>query len=166
MCEIHKNKRKYAFTVVHRAQGQDQDEVKSFSDNFEFLISNMQSENPFSSVITGDFYCRSNQWRGDDIKNIEGKLFEPFTLDLGLHQLISEPTHLMNNSKSCTDLRFADQPNLFANFRVHPALHEQCHHQTVHGKPSISTVKQSPYTRRIWFYDKSDTANIKRSIEL
>ena len=126
----------------------------------------MQSENPFSIVITGDFNCRSKQWWGDDIENAEGKLFEPLTSDLGLHQLISEPTHLLNNSKSCIDLIFTDQPNLFVDNGVHPTLHEQCHHQIVYGKLSISTVKQPPYTRRIWFYDKSDTANIKRSIEL
>ena len=166
VCEIHINKRKYFFTVVYRAPCQDQDEFKSFSDNFELLISNLQSENPFSIVITGDFNCRSNQWWGDDIENTEGKLFEPLTSDLGLHQLISEPTHLMNNSKSCIDLIFTDQPNLFVDSGVHPTLHEQCHHQIVYGKLSISTVKQPPYTRHIWFYDKSDTSSIKRSIEL
>ena len=72
----------------------------------------------------------------------------------------------MNNSKSCIDLIFTDQPNLFVDSGVHPTLHEQCHHQIVYGKLSISIVKQPPYTRRIWFYDKSDTVNIKRSIEL
>ena len=166
VCEIHINKRNYFFTVVYRAPGQDQDEFKSFTDNFGLPVSNMQSENPFSILITGDFNCLSNQWWGDDIENTEGKLFEPLTSDLCLHQLISEPTHLMNNSKSCIDLIFTDHPNLFVDSGVHPALHEQCHHQIVYGKLSISTVKQSPYTRRTWFYSKSDTANIKRSIEL
>ena len=35
------------------------------------------------------------------VENNEGRLFELITSDLGLHQLISEPTHLMGNSKSC-----------------------------------------------------------------
>ena len=126
----------------------------------------MQSETPIAIVITGDFNCRSNQWWVDDVENTEGKLFEPLTSDLGLHQLISEPTHLMNNSKSCIDLILTDQPNLFVNSGVHPTLHEQCHHQIVYGKLSTSNIKQPPYTRRIWVYDKSDSANIKRSIEM
>jgi len=126
----------------------------------------MQLETPYCIVITGDFNCRSTQWWADDIENTEGKLFEPLTSDLGLHQLISEPTHFMNNSKSCIDLIFTDQPNLFVDSGVHPTLHEQCHHQIVYGKLSISNVKQPPYTRRIWFYDKSDSDNIKQSIEM
>lgn len=166
VCEIHINKRKYFFTVVYRAPNQDQDEFKSFTDNFELLISKMQLETPYCIVITGDFNCRSIQWWADDIENTEGKLFEPLTSDLGLHQLISEPTHFMNNSKSCIDLIFTDQPNLFVDSGVHPTLHEQCHHQIVYGKLSISNVKQPPYTRRIWFYDKSDSDNIKQSIEM
>ena len=166
VCEIHINKRKYFFTVVYRAPNQDQDEFKSFTDNFELLISKMQLETPYCIVITGDFNCRSTQWWADDIENTEGKLFEPLTSDLGLHQLISEPTHFMNNSKSCIDLIFTDQPNLFVDSGVHPTLHEQCHHQIVYGKLSISNVKQPPYTRRIWFYDKSDSDNIKQSIEM
>ena len=166
VCEIHINKRKYFFTVVYRAPNQDQDEFKSFTDNFELLISKMQLETPYCIVITGDFNCRSIQWWADDIENTEGKIFEPLTSDLGLHQLISEPTHFMNNSKSCIDLIFTDQPNLFVDSGVHPTLHEQCHHQIVYGKLSISNVKQPPYTRRIWFYDKSDSDNIKQSIEI
>ena len=84
VCEIHmKIKEIFFHPVVYRAPSQDQDEFKSFSDNFELLISKMQSENPFSIVITGDFNCRSNQWWADDIENTEGQLFEPLTSDLG-----------------------------------------------------------------------------------
>ena len=66
----------------------------------------MHAENPFCVVITGDFNCRSSQWWDNDIENNVGKLFEPLTSDLGLHQLISEPTHLMGDSRSCIDLIF------------------------------------------------------------
>ena len=74
--------------------------------NFELMLSKMNAENPFSVIITGDFNCRSTQWWENDIENSEGKLFEPLTSDLGLHQLISEPTHLIGSSKSCIDLIF------------------------------------------------------------
>ena len=82
----------------------------------------MQSEAPFSFVITGDVNCHSNQWWGDDIENTKGKVFELLTSDRSLHQLISEPTHLMNNSKSCIDLIFTYQPNLFVDSGVHLTL--------------------------------------------
>ena len=34
------------------------------------------------------------------------------TLQLGLHQVIKEPTYILHNSFSCIDLIFASQPNL------------------------------------------------------
>ena len=67
LIEVYNSVYKYDLIGVVRAPGQDQDEFKSFSDNFELLISNMESGNPFSIVITGDFNCRSNQWWEDDI---------------------------------------------------------------------------------------------------
>ena len=94
------------------------------------------------------FNCRSNQWWENDIENNEGKLFEPLASDNGLHQLISEPTHLMGESKSSIDLIFTDQPNLIIESGVHPSLHEQCHHQIVFGKLSVSNIVLPPYIMR------------------
>ena len=37
----------------------------------------------------------------------------------GLHQLISDPTHLLQNSLSCIDLIFTDQPNLVVKIGRH-----------------------------------------------
>ena len=80
--------------------------------------------------------------------------------------MISEPTHLMDDAKSCIDLIFTDQPNLVIESGVHPSLHEQCHHQIVFGKLSASNIKLPHYARRIWFYDKADLVAIMKSIEL
>ena len=98
----------------------------------------MHAENPFCVIITGDLNCRSAQWWKDDIENNEGKHFESLTSDLGLRQLISEPTHFMGESRSCIDLIFTYQPNLVVESGAHPSLHEQCHHQLVYGKLSVS----------------------------
>ena len=166
VCEIQLNRKKYFFVVIYRSPSQDEDEFDNFAINFELMLSKMHAENPFCVVITGDFNCRSSQWWGDDIENNEGKLFEPITSDIGLHQLIAEPTHLMGDSKSCIDLIFTDQPNLIIESGVHPSLHEQCHHQIIYGKLSVSNVAQPPYTRRIWYYDKAHFVNIMKSIDI
>ena len=63
----------------------------------------MHAEKPSCTIITGDFNCHSTQWWEDDAEKYEGKLFEPITAEIGLHQMISEPTHLMGSSKSCID---------------------------------------------------------------
>ena len=102
--EIQLNRKKYFFTVIHRSRTQDQNEFDNFTINFELMLSKMHAENPFCVIIAGDFNCRSTQWWENDIENNEGKLFEPIIADIGLHQLISEPTHLIGDSKSCIDL--------------------------------------------------------------
>ena len=166
VCEIQLNRKKYFFVVIYRSPSQDQSDFDNFSINFELLLSKMQAENHFCVVITGDFNCRSTQWWKDDIENTEGKSFEPLTSDIGLHQLISEPTHIIGDSKSCIDLIFTDQPNLIVESGVHPSLHEQCHHLIVYGKLSVSNVALPPYTRRIWYYDRADFVAIMKSIEM
>ena len=165
VCEIQLNRRKYLFVVIYRSPSQDPNDFDNFTINFELLLSKLHVENPFCVVITGDFNCRSCQWWDNDIENNEGKPFEPLIADIGLHQLISESTHVMGDSKSCTDLIFTDQPNLVIEFGVHPSLHEH-YHQIVHGKLSVSNVALPPYTRRIWHYDKADFVSIMKSIEM
>ena len=166
VCEIQLKRKKYFFVVVYRSPSQDQSEFDNFTLNFELLLSKIQAENPFCVVITGNFNCRSTQWWAKDIENSEGKVFEPLTSDVGLHQLISEPTHLMGGSKSCIDLIFTDQPNLVVESGVHPSLHEQCHQQIVYGKVSVSSIPVPPYTRRIWYYNKADFVAIRKSIAM
>ena len=164
--EIQLNRKKYFFAVIYRSPSQGPEEFDNFTINFELMLSKMHAENPFCVIITGDFNCRSTQWWENDIENNEGRLFEPLASDNGLHQLISEPTHLMGESKSCIDLILTDQPNLITESGVHPSLHEQCHHQIVYGKLSVSNIVLPPCTRRVWYYDKADFAAIRKSIEM
>ena len=166
VCEIQPNVKKYFFAVLYRSPSQTSAEFEDFTNNFELMLSKMSAENPYSVVITGDFNCRSSQWWENDIDNEEGKIFEPFTSDLGMHQLISEPTHIMGDSKSCIDVIFTDQPNLFVESGVHPSLHEQCHHQIVYGELSMKNLSPPPYRRRIWLNDRADVLAIRKSIQM
>ena len=151
-CIVHKilvNRKKYFFSVIYRCPSQDLEEFKSFTSNFELMLFKMQAENPFCVILTGDLNGRSIQLWKDDIENKKGKLFEPLASDNGLHHLISQPTHLMRDSKSCIDLISVDQPNLVIDSGVNPSLHEQCHHQIVFGKLSVSNITLPKYTRKI-----------------
>ena len=55
---------------------------------------------------------------------------------------------LMGDSRSCIDLIVTDQPNLIIESGVHPSLHENCHHQIIYGKLSVSNIARPPHTRR------------------
>ena len=50
------------------------------------------------------------------------------TLTNGLHQMINNPIHILDTYSSCVDLIFKSQPNLFLEWRVHPALHSNAHY--------------------------------------
>ena len=166
VCEVQLDKKKYFFAILYRSPSQSQAEFQDFMNNFELMLSRMSSENPYCVIITGDFNCRATNWWENDIENDEGKLFEPLTADLGLHQLINEPTHLIGNSRSCIDIILTDQPNLFLESGVHPSLHENCHHQIIFGKLSAKKLSPPPYKRRIWYYDRANVIAIKKSIEM
>ena len=79
-------------------------------------------------------------------------------------QLISDPTHLLPNSSSCTDLTFTDQPNLAVNSGVHHSLDVTCHHQTILCKFNLMTVHPPPYEHLVWDYKKANTDAIIYSI--
>ena len=130
------------------------------------MLSKVHAENRFCVDITGDFNCRSTQCWELDIENNEGRVFEPLVSEIGLYQLISEPTHFMGDSKSCIDLIFTDQPNLVVDSGVYPSLHEQCHHQIIYGKLSASNIAIPSHTRRVWYYDKAEVGAIMKSIEM
>ena len=132
--------------------------------NFELMLSKMSGENPYCVIITGDFNCRSTNLWADDIENEEGKLFEPLISDLGLHQFINEQTHFIGNSRSCIDVIFTDQPNLFLESGVHPSLQEHCHHQIIFGKLSVTNLSPPSYKCKIWYHDRANVTVIKKSI--
>ena len=125
----------------------------------------IKQENPYSVIITGDFNCRSPLWWLGDIGNVEGELFEPLASSLDLHQLVSELTHFIGNSKSCIDLIFTDQPNLFIETEVHPSLDPLCHHSIVSGKINIKCPPVPSFKRQIWDYNKADSNAIRQSIK-
>ena len=49
------------------------------------------------------------------------------TSQYGLKQIITQPTHILNNSFSCIDLLFTSQPNLVIELGAHSSLHSNCH---------------------------------------
>ena len=83
----------------------------------------------------------------------------------GLNQLIAEPTRLLPNSSSCTDLIFTDQPNLAIDSGVHPSLQSNCHHQITYCKFTLIINYPPPYNQQAWDYKKADTTLIKKAFD-
>ena len=119
------------FIALYRSPSQSQDNSQTFSDNFEMTLATLAQKGSFLKTIISDFNAKSCNWYSHDKTNFEGSTIESITSQFELHQLINEPTHLLQNSSSCIDLIFTSQLNIVVESGVHPSLHPNCHHQII-----------------------------------
>ena len=85
---------------------QNQDEFDSFSKNLEITLVKLALNNPFMLVVIGDLNTKSKPWYPLDRATYDGNIMETITSHFGLHQLIHDPTHILEKSSSCIDLIF------------------------------------------------------------
>ena len=88
---------------------------------------------------------------------------ELFT-NLGLSQVISEPTNFEHRKNpSCVDLLVTDQPNTILDSGTPASLDSYCHHQIIYCRVNFK-IPPLPFERKIWHYNRADSAAIKRSM--
>ena len=84
----------------------------------------------------------------------------------GFSQLIPEPPHILQNSSSCTDLIFTDQPNLAINRGVKASLNTNCHHEISYAKFNLKLMCSPPYQRVVWDYKNANASLIQKSLNM
>ena len=110
---------------------------------------------------------KSRNWSSNDTTTAEGAQLDYFTSLYGMKQVITEPTHVLESSASCSiDLIFINQPNIIMDYGVYSSLHEKCHHQIIYSKLNLKTEYPSPHIRKIWDHNRSETDSINRSIQI
>ena len=62
--------------------------------------------NSFIITTIGDLNANSTNWYNKDKTSFEGDTIKNITLQLGLHHLIKDPTHILQNSSLCIDQTF------------------------------------------------------------
>ena len=129
-----------SFVALYRSPSQYQDDFATFSDNFEMTLDLVSMKNPFLLVVLGDFNAKLSQWHDKDSNTFEGISSESITSQFGLHQIINEPTHILENSSSGIDLIFTSQPNLSGKSGTQPSLHPNCHHQIIYAKFNLEVL--------------------------
>ena len=100
------------FIHLYRSPSQTQDEFQTFKSNLNLNIHTLLCSNAFLTVMIGDFNAKSKDRCSIDITSFEGSELDFLTSQSGLCQIINEPTHILNNSRSCIDLIFTSQPNV------------------------------------------------------
>ena len=159
--------KKIFFTVLYRtpAFNHNSPEFRDFLSNFEIFYSNIKTENPFAVFFTGDFNAHSQFWWPDGDTTPEGTEIEELITNLGLFQLISEPTNFEpHKNPSCIDLVVTDQTNIILDSGTRASLDSYCHHQIVHCKVNFRIPTRLPFERKIWHFNRENAAAIKWSM--
>ena len=73
--------------------------------------------------VLGDFNAKSNNLCKNDITYHEGFMIDAVTSNYGLHQLIQEPTYILNSFSSCIDSIFTSQSDLDMESGLYSSLH-------------------------------------------
>ena len=146
--ELRFGRKKIFFTLLYRNP-----KHKAESPEFSNFLSNFKDL--YSKILTGDFNAHSLQRWPDGDSNNEGTQLNILLSELGLTQLISEPTHFREHCQpSCIDPIIYDQPNLVIDSGVRSSLDQSCKHQITYCKLSIKCPQIPSSKRLVWHYAK------------
>ena len=165
--ELKFGRKKIFFTVLYRSPSFNHTtaEFANFILNFRDLYRKIKQENPYMTFFTGDFNGQSQVWYPGGATTPEGVEIDDLISNLGLHQVINEPTNFEPNKNStCIDLIITDQPNLILDSGTLPSPDPLCHHQIIHCKANFNIPPPPPYEREMWYYDMANQELIKRSM--
>ena len=123
-----------AVSLYYRSSNQSHGEFNSFIKNLKLNLDKATTCNPFLIAVLGDFSAELCNWCINDKTNFKGAKNDKLTSRNRLHQIIKEPTHILDISFSCIDLFFTSQPKLVMDSGVHVSLHVNCHHQIIFPK--------------------------------
>ena len=124
----------------------------------------MVQVNPFLVVPIEDFNTKASNWFCQDKISFEVDAIENLTSLFGLHQVVKEPTHMLDTSSLCICFIFTSQPDLIIESRVHSSPHANCHHHIIYSKLHLEIIYSPPYVREVWHYKDANIEHIRRAI--
>ena len=71
------------FSFLYRFQSQKQDEFETFLKNIELTLDKIHENNPFMTVVLGDFNAKSKTWCKADITSLEGSMTDTIASSYG-----------------------------------------------------------------------------------
>ena len=133
------NEKGYAVSL-YRSPSQTFDEFEVFLSNLEKLIFNSSSVHSDFVLLIGNFNVRSRNWSNHDLTITEVEQLDSLLTSFSMKQLITEPTHTLENASSCIYLIFTNQPNIVLHSRVHLSLQPKCHHQIIYSQLNLKKL--------------------------
>ena len=153
------------FIHLYRSPSQAQDEFQIFRSNLGVNLDSLSSCKSFLTIMIGDYNAKSKQWCEVGKTSFEGSQLQLLLSTFGLLQIITEPNHILENSRSCIDLLFTSQPNMVMDSGVLASLHPRCQPNMVmdsgvHASPPLPpspTFRNNKYI--VDFKEKSEIFN-------
>ena len=152
--------------TLYRSPSQNQNEFEHFLLSLENILCNKRNKDPVFTILLGDFNARSKNWLVHNITNNEGTQIMSISLLYGFPQLISEATHILQNSLPCIDIIFTDQPSLVINSGIKPSRHGNRHHQITYAKLNLQIIYPQPYQRHVWDSKNASASSIQKALKM
>ena len=94
------------FLSIDRSASHSQDDFETFTENLKMNLENLVQIKPFLVVAIENFNAKSINWFCQDKTSFEGNAIENLTSQFGLHQVMKEPTHILDTSSLSIDRIF------------------------------------------------------------
>ena len=121
--EISTNNTCFLTGLFYRSPSQSSAERVHYFNEVDNIIGKALNDKPSNIVFFGgDFNARSQHWWLNDRNTVEGKTLYDVSVKHSLYQLINEPTRVTENSKSCLDLIFCNNPGFVHNTAIMPPI--------------------------------------------
>ena len=152
--------------LVYRSPSQRAAQRKRYIKDLQECVRRVQSKcrNSDSIFIYGDFNCHNQQWWDGDKTDPGGKDLLARFSDLYLTQLVSEPTRVEGNARSCLDLFFTDSPGLVSKLDVKCPI-GGTDHGTIVSTIDIKTTVDDPPITSTWLYHQCDPIALNSALE-
>ena len=138
------NKKKGHVISLYRSPSQTSDKFDSFLQLFEELLQDLFKFKSSFVLITGNFNYRNSNWYLEDPVRPHETCVKALTSFHGLHQLIKTPAHLLQNSATCIDLAFTNQPHLVMESGVYSSLSSTCHYEIIFARLNMKVEYPPP----------------------
>ena len=97
------------FISLYRSPSQSSDSFEEFADNLQLSLDKISNQNPFLTVVLGDFNTKSSNWYKHDKTTYERSKIDAVFSQFGLQQLIKEATHILG--KSSSNIQLSSKPS-------------------------------------------------------
>ncbi len=107
---------------------------------------------------------RNSVFWSEDITNTDGRIINSIFETHNYEQMIQEPTRVVENTKSCIDLVFTNNPHIFSEVGTRDKIVDICDHHPIYGILTSSVRKPKCFKRWVWDFKRANFDDMRFSL--